>query len=123
MSKHMDDNTKAIRAPAKAAYARCIGRIQRAVAAEAAGLAEGMWNPNFCASGAEDYAILFLAQIEPEIALIRKHFTRVSDEHTKCEDRECGLRGDSPAGAVAAGETPSPTPPSTHPDADRGERR
>lgn len=51
----------------KAEFARSVARMARDCASVTAAMAEGMWNPGFCASDASDYAVGFLQDMNSHL--------------------------------------------------------
>lgn len=62
----------------KAVFARQVSRIVRRATMEAARLADGMWNPNFCSSDAIDEATSFCTDIRLEIENIEAWCARAA---------------------------------------------
>jgi hypothetical protein len=71
----------------KAAFATHLAVIARTAVMAQAGLAQGMWNPNFCSSSATDIALSICEDLEATIKQIRKHIREAALDHQQKEDQ------------------------------------
>lgn len=63
-----------------AQFARYVAIIARAATMQAVDLADGMWNPNFCAASAEPKAASFIEDIRRYLAAIERTAGRMKEQ-------------------------------------------